>query len=172
MLRSSAAPHALFALIGLIGSSAQASISITSVTLSGPSTIPCGSTATYEVQIAGTGMDSPILLHWHVLDVDVFSDDTLQTVTSETSENIDPNGWRLVRTFQLHCTPSPDCELRGRDGGSGENSAEVMVQVSTFLGFPATNGKSNVLSVTCVPAPGSLALLAFAGATGISRRRR
>jgi hypothetical protein len=155
---------------------------ITSVVLTGPSTIYCcegiGGSANYTltINVTGTTQPSDAFWQWGIFDEDTWldPDDTLIGYQPITIENqLGPGDtFSMVRNFTLNC--DANCNITGSGGTSGENTAEVFGYLIGVGGGPV---KSNVLSVTClaVPTPcpeAATVLPGFLFLTGCSLVRR
>lgn len=146
-------------MLALGTSSEQASaINITGATLTGPKEIRKDSKATYTWTLMGNGAGGIIgtPFNWSVFDQDdgffdiddVLIDETASVVTDDALGN-----FKLVQEFELNCTS--DCEVRGKDGGSGEGKLEDPAEVFVlFEGkFGGDLAMTNIIDVTCVPEP-------------------
>ncbi len=174
---------------GLAPMNAHAQTAVTSIVLSGPTTIPCGGSETYSYTVNGTytantNGDPNSPEHYVVTAYDYngpfFGKDTLVQTPSfnfaaDVTLNPESKTWQYSSTFTLQCL-MPDCVVVGKDGSSNDTTATVYVSIRSFDDILFQEiAKSNKLSVTCTPEPSSLALLASFGSVGgvcLLRRRK
>ena len=148
---------------------AAAHFTVTSATIFGPTPIPCTSPPTkykYTLTVTGTqwGWSGPNKFLWSIYDMDggevpggdpdqgswdSWIDDLLR---DEQEAWIDPElgpNWTMTLDFQLWC--DEDCEVTGKDGTSGEGTAEVYAHIEhVFTGIDILTGP--IFRVTCTKA--------------------
>lgn len=140
--------------------SGGADAAVTSVTLSGPTTINCPpGSASYSVVVNGTYSTGTQNYFWAVYDADVIFDDKLKDIEPF---QIEPGSGNWSETFNFNLSCNSSGYVVGPYGSSGENTAEVYVNISNMLG---TVMNSNTVNVTCncVPEPQDYALIGVGG---------
>ncbi len=149
---------------------------LTNVSLTGPSVICNGESATYTLTLQGTGESLIAQLRWSVYDVDSFIVDNVlvdETLIQGFTPDAGALTWTREETFVLTCSGG---NINGINGGSDGNPAQVYVLLEGFFGGDIA--RSNTLNVECVPCPEassigsmSLAILAL-GALKLRRTSR